>query len=199
MEILLLLILVPPLAGAAVNGIFGRRFSNALVSVIACGASGLSTVFAFLSAGAFSQASPHGVPFIHSYFTWLEAGAFRADFALWYDRLTLVMTVTVTFVAFLIHLYSRGYMEHEGGYYRFFCYLNLFLFMMLLLVTAANYPLMFVGWEGVGLCSYLLIGFYFRKQSASDAGKKAFIVTRIGDAGFTLGVALLTRVVAPGG
>jgi len=99
--------------------------------------------------------------------------------------------VTVTFVAFLIHLYSRGYMEHEGGYYRFFCYLNLFLFMMLVLVTAANYPLMFVGWEGVGLCSYLLIGFYFRKQAASDAGKKAFIVTRIGDAGFTLGVALL--------
>src|SRR6516225_5483323 len=191
MEILLLLILIPPLAGAAVNGIFGRRFSNALVSVIACGASGLSTVFAFLSAGAFSQASPHGVPFIHSYFTWLEAGAFHADFALWYDRLTLVMTVTVTFVAFLIHLYSRGYMGHEGGYYRFFCYLSLFLFMMLVLVTAANYPLMFVGWEGVGLCSYLLIGFYFPKKSASDAGKKAFIVTRIGDAGFTVGVALL--------
>jgi NADH-quinone oxidoreductase subunit L len=101
------------------------------------------------------------------------------------------MSVTVTIVAFLIHLYSRGYMEHEGGYYRYFTYLNLFLFMMLTLVTAANYPLMFVGWEGVGLCSYLLIGFYFRKQSASDAGKKAFIVTRLGDAGFTVGVALL--------
>jgi NADH-quinone oxidoreductase subunit L len=191
MEILPLLILIPPFAGAALNGIFGRRFPNALVSLIACGASGLSMIFALLSALAFSQASPHGVPFIHSYFTWLEAGAFRADFALWYDRLTLVMTVTVTFVAFLIHLYSRGYMEHEGGYYRFFCYLNLFLFMMLVLVTAANYPVMFVGWEGVGLCSYLLIGFYFRTQAASDAGKKAFIVTRIGDAGFTLGVALL--------
>ena len=191
MEILLLLILIPPLAGAALNGIFGRRFPNWLVSLIACGASGLATVFALLSAAAFSQASPHGIPFIHSYFTWLEVGALRADFALWYDRLTLVMTVTVTFVAFLIHLYSRGYMELEGGYYRFFCYLNLFLFMMLVLVTAANFPLMFVGWEGVGLCSYLLIGFYFRKQSASDAGKKAFIVTRIGDAGFTLGVALL--------
>jgi NADH-quinone oxidoreductase subunit L len=191
MEILLLLILMPPLAGAALNGILGRRFPNWLVSLIACGASGLATVFAFLSAFAFSQASPSGAPFTHSYFTWLEAGAFHADFALWYDRLTLVMTVTVTFVAFLIHLYSRGYMEHEGGYYRFFCYLNLFLFMMLVLVTAGNYPVMFVGWEGVGLCSYLLIGFYFRRQAASDAGKKAFIVTRIGDAGFTLGVALL--------
>src|SRR6516164_3077148 len=193
MEILLLLILIPPLAGAVLNGIFGRRFPNWLVTLIACGASGLSTVFAFLSALAFFQGSPDGAPFIHSYFNWLEAGAFHADFALWYDRLTLVMTVTVTFVAFLIHLYSRGYMEHEGGYYRFFCYLNLFLFMMLLLVTAANYPLMFVGWEGVGLCSYLLIGFYFRKKSASDAGKKAFIVNRIGDAGFILGI-LLTAV-----
>src|SRR5215472_7393212 len=189
MEILLLLILIPPLAGAALNGIFGRRFPNWLVSLIACGAPGLSTVFAFLSALSFSQASPHGAAFTHSYFTWLEVGALRADFALWYDRLTLVMTVTVTFVAFLIHLYSRGYMEHEGGYYRFFCYLNLFLFMMLVLVTAANFPLMFVGWEGVGLCSYLLIGFYFRKKSACDASKKAFIVTRIGDTGFTLGVA----------
>ena len=120
-----------------------------------------------------------------------SSGQLRADFALYYDRLTLIMTVTVTVVAFLIHLYSRGYMEHEGGYYRFFCYLNLFLFMMLMLVTGASYPVMFVGWEGVGLCSYLLIGFYFRKKSASDAGKKAFIVTRIGDAGFTVGVALL--------
>jgi NADH-quinone oxidoreductase subunit L len=115
----------------------------------------------------------------------------RAEYALYYDRLTLIMTLTVTVVAFLIHLYSRGYMEHEGGYYRFFTYLNLFLFMMLTLVTASSYPLMFVGWEGVGLCSYLLIGFYFTKKSASDAGKKAFIVTRIGDAGFTVGVALL--------
>jgi NADH-quinone oxidoreductase subunit L len=191
MENLVLLVLIPPLAGATLNGILGRRFSNALVSVIGCGASFLSMAFALLSARAFSQVSPDGARFLHSYFNWLEAGAFRADFALWYDRLTLVMTVTVTVVAFLIHLYSRGYMEHEGGYYRFFAYLNLFLFMMLLLVTAANFVLMFVGWEGVGLCSYLLIGFYFRRKSASDAGKKAFIVTRIGDAGFTLGVALL--------
>ena len=101
-----------------------------------------------------------------AYFTWIQAGELRAEYALYYDRLTLIMTLTVTVVAFLIHLYSRGYMEHEGGYYRFFTYLNLFLFMMLTLVTAASYPLMFVGWEGVGLCSYLLIGFYFTKKSA---------------------------------
>ncbi|MGA2072006.1 MAG: NADH-quinone oxidoreductase subunit L [Terriglobia bacterium] len=191
METLLILMLLPPLVGTALNGILGRRFSQAVVSLIGCGAAGLSMVFALLNAWIYTTSSAQPAPFIHSYFTWIESGNLRADYALFYDRLTLVMTVTVTVVAFLIHLYSRGYMEHEGGYYRFFTYLNLFLFMMLTLVTAANYPVMFVGWEGVGLCSYLLIGFYFRKQSASDAGKKAFIVTRIGDAGFTVGVALL--------
>jgi NADH-quinone oxidoreductase subunit L len=191
MEILLLLTLVPPLAGAVLNGVFGRRLRQAAVSAIACGGPGLSLLFALLAAWVYSHLPSCPTPYVHSYFTWIEAGAFRADFALYYDRLTLVMTVTVTVVSFLIHLYSRGYMGHEGGYYRFFAYLNLFLFMMLMLVTAGNYPLMFVGWEGVGLCSYLLIGFYFPKKSASDAGKKAFIVTRIGDVGFTLGVAVL--------
>ncbi len=191
MEVLLLLILLPPLAGAVLNGIFGRRFPQAVVSAVACAAPGLSLLFALLTAWTFAHLPTEPAPYVHSYFTWIEAGAFRADFALYYDRLTLVMTVAVTLVSFLIHLYSRGYMEQEGGYYRFFAYLNLFLFMMLTLVTAANYPLMFVGWEGVGLCSYLLIGFYFPRKSASDAGKKAFIVTRIGDVGFTLGVVLL--------
>ncbi len=191
MDLWLLLILLPPLAGALLNGILGRRLSGGAVSWMACGAAGLSVVFALLTAWTFSYLPADSVPYLHSYFTWIESGGLRADFALYYDRLTLVMTVTVTVVAFLIHLYSRGYMEHEGGYYRFFAYLNLFLFMMLTLVCAGNYPLTFVGWEGVGLCSYLLIGFYFPKKSASDAGKKAFIVTRIGDAGFTLGVALL--------
>jgi len=191
MEILLILMLLPPLLGTTLNGLFGRRFSQAVVSLIGCGAPGLSMVFALLSAWMYSSSTSQPAPFIHSYFAWIESGDLHVDYALYYDRLTLVMTVTVTVVAFLIHLYSRGYMEREGGYYRYFAYLNLFLFMMLTLVTAANYPLMFVGWEGVGLCSYLLIGFYFRKQSASDAGKKAFIVTRLGDAGFTVGVALL--------
>src|SRR5947208_1492695 len=191
METLLLLMLLPPLAGAALNGIFGRRFSQASVSVIGCGAAGLSMIFALLSAWTFSHPEPQAGFFRYTYFTWIQSGNFRADFAFYYDRLTLVMTCTVTVVAFLIHLYSRGYMEREGGYYRFFAYLNLFLFMMLTLVSAGNYPLLFVGWEGVGLCSYLLIGFYFTRKSASDAGKKAFIVTRIGDVGFTLGVALI--------
>ncbi|MBZ5563629.1 MAG: NADH-quinone oxidoreductase subunit L [Acidobacteriia bacterium] len=191
MEILLLFMLLPPLLGAALNGIFGRRFSQAMVSAIGCGASGLALIFAAATAWTYSHIPGEAQVYLHSYFTWIQSGNLRADYAIYYDRLTLVMTVTVTLVAFIIHMYSRGYMEHEGGYYRFFCYLNLFLFMMLTLVTAANYPLMFVGWEGVGLCSYLLIGFYFPKKSASDAGKKAFIVTRIGDVGFTLGLALI--------
>jgi len=191
LQLLLLLMLLAPLVGATLNGISGRRLSQPIVSLIAYGSAGFSMIFAILAAWVYSTSTSQPAPFLHSYFTWIQAGDLRADYALYYDRLTLVMTLTVTVVAFLIHLYSRGYMEHEGGYYRFFSYLNLFLFMMLTLVTAANYPLMFVGWEGVGLCSYLLIGFYFRKRSASDAGKKAFIVTRIGDAGFSVGVALL--------
>ncbi len=192
MEPLLAIMLLAPLTGAALNGIFGRRFSQAAVSSIACGAAGVAMLSALASALAYSHGPLNPSP-SHRYFPWIESGSFAADFTLYYDRLTLVMTVTVTVVAFLIHLYSRGYMEHEGGYYRFFAYLNLFLFMMLTLVTAANYALMFVGWEGVGLCSYLLIGFYFRRKSASDAGKKAFIVTRIGDVGFTLGIVLLFK------
>jgi NADH-quinone oxidoreductase subunit L len=191
MELTLPLMLLPPLAGAALNGILGRRLPQWLVSLVACGAAGLAMLFALLSAWIYAHSSIDPSPIVHSYFTWIQAGSLRADYALYYDRLTLVMTLTVTVVAFIIHLYSRGYMEHEGGYYRFFSYMNLFLFMMLTLVTAANYALLFVGWEGVGLCSYLLIGFYFRKRSASDAGKKAFIVTRVGDAGFTVGLALL--------
>src|SRR6202030_1665904 len=111
------------------------------------------------------------------------------------DPLSAVMLGVVTGVGFLIHVYSTGYMAHEGGYYRFFGYLNLFMFSMLVLVLANNLLLLFVGWEGVGLCSYLLIGFYFLRRSASDAGKKAFIVNRIGDAGFILGLFLLLNTI----
>ncbi len=136
---------------------------------------------------------PNKFPGCKQYFTWIAAGTFRAGFDLQIDQLTVVMLLVVTGVGFLIHIYSTGYMAHEGGYYRFFSYLNLFMFFMLILVLAANYVLLFVGWEGVGLCSYLLIGFYFLKKSASDAGKKAFIVNRIGDFGFMLGMFLLFR------
>src|SRR6185295_17864669 len=112
------------------------------------------------------------------------------------DPLSSVMILVVTGIGFLIHVYATGYMAHEhgprhGGFYRFFGYLNLFVFFMLTLVLANNYPLLFVGWEGVGLCSYLLIGFYFNKKSAGDAGKKAFIVNRVGDFGFILAIMLI--------
>ncbi len=128
---------------------------------------------------------------VKTYFTWITAGQFNVDFSLQVDQLTIVMLCVVTFVSLLVHIYSTGYMAHEDGYYRFFSYLNLFVFFMLTLVLAANLVLMFVGWEGVGLCSYLLIGFWFLKQSAISAGKKAFITTRIGDFGFTIGILLL--------
>ncbi len=134
-------------------------------------------------------------------FTWIaglpfhmangHAGDVQADWGFLLDPLSSVMILVVTGVGFLIHVYSIGYMAHDDGYYRFFGYLNLFVFFMLMLVLANNYMLLFVGWEGVGLCSYLLIGFYFHKKSAADAGKKAFIVNRIGDAGFILGMLLM--------
>src|ERR1017187_3533848 len=120
-----------------------------------------------------------------------QLALFQMDWGFLLDPLSSVMILVVTGIGFLIHVYSTGYMAHDNGYYRFFGYLNLFVFFMLMLVLANNYVLLFVGWEGVGLCSYLLIGFYFHKKSAGDAGKKAFIVNRVGDAGFILGMLLL--------
>ena len=182
-----------PLLGSAVNGLLGSKWPNKIVNSVALGATGLSFLAAVEAVREFTQLSPEQIPWVQKYFTWIAAGNFRAGFDLQIDQLTVVMLMVVTGVGFLIHIYSTGYMAHEGGYYRFFSYLNLFMFFMLILVMAANYVLLFVGWEGVGLCSYLLIGFYFLKKSAADAGKKAFIVNRIGDFGFMLGMFLLFR------
>src|SRR5580704_14771557 len=182
-----------PLLGATVNGLFGRRWPNKIVNSVAVGATGLSFLAALEAVREFFLLTPEQIPWVKQYFSWIEAGNFRAGFDLQVDQLTVVMLLVVTGVGWLIHIYSTGYMAHEGGYYRFFSYLNLFMFFMLILVLAANYVLLFVGWEGVGLASYLLIGFYFLKKSASDAGKKAFIVNRIGDFGFMLGMFLLFR------
>jgi NADH-quinone oxidoreductase subunit L len=183
-----------PLLGSAVNGLLGGKWPNKIVNSVALGATGLSFLFALEAVREFLTLSPDKLPFPpQHYFDWIVAGNFRAGFDLQMDQLTVVMLLVVTGVGFLIHIYSTGYMAHESGYYRFFSYLNLFMFFMLVLVLAANYVLLFVGWEGVGLCSYLLIGFYFLKKSASDAGKKAFIVNRIGDFGFMLGMFLLFR------
>src|SRR6202165_3168223 len=182
-----------PLLGATVNGLFGSRWSNKAVNAIAIGAAGLSFLAALEAVREFFLLSPEQIPWVKQYFSWIAAGDFRAGFDLQVDQLTVVMLLVVTGVGWLIHIYSMGYMAHEGGYYRFFSYLNLFMFFMLILVLAVNYVLLFVGWEGVGLASYLLIGFYFLKNSAADAGKKAFIVNRIGDFGFMLGMFLLFR------
>ena len=183
-----------PLLGSAANGLFGGKWPNKIVNAVAVGSTGLSFLCALEAVREFSQLSAEQIPWVKQYFSWIVAGNFRAGFDLQIDQLTVVMLLVVTGVGWLIHIYSTGYMAHEGGYYRFFSYLNLFMFFMLILVLAANYVLLFVGWEGVGLCSYLLIGFYFLKKSASDAGKKAFIVNRIGDFGFMLGMFLLFRV-----
>lgn len=176
---------------------------KALVSILCPGMVLLSFIF---SAGAVLQLSrtPEKVHQVIQ-FSWLAGlpfqmqdgrmGTFSADWGFLLDPLSSVMILVVTGIGFLIHVYSTGYMAHDTGYYRFFGYLNLFVFFMLMLVLANNYALLFVGWEGVGLCSYLLIGFYFHKKSAGDAGKKAFIVNRIGDAGFILGMLLLLSAV----
>jgi NADH-quinone oxidoreductase subunit L len=180
-----------PLLGAAINGLFGAKWPNKTVNWVALGSTGVSFACALEAVREFFES---GQALFHKeFFTWITAGNFRAGFDLQMDQLTVVMVLVVTGVGWLIHIYATGYMAHEGGYYRFFSYLNLFMFFMLILVLAANYALLFVGWEGVGLASYLLIGFYFLKKSASDAGKKAFIVNRIGDFGFMLGMFLLFR------
>jgi NADH-quinone oxidoreductase subunit L len=171
-----------PFAGFLINGLFGRRFSKTTVNAVAIGSVVLS--FAWVLKTLFSIDLDAGRS--EHYFTWIQSGAFTVGCDMAVDRLTAVMLLVVTGVGSLIHIYSIGYMAHEGGYYRFFSFLNLFMFFMLVLVLAANYLLLFVGWEGVGLCSYLLIGFYFDKKFATTAGNKAFIVNRIGDFGFSL-------------
>jgi NADH-quinone oxidoreductase subunit L len=195
-----------PALGATIMFFFGRKLQKASVSAVCVG----TIVLAFLMAcgavwqySAWSSTPEHfHQPYQTILYTWLgtdtghmnyvlqsgKSAPFQADAGFLLDPLSSIWLLFVTGVGMLIHIYSTGYMAHEGGYYRFFGYLNLFMFSMLTLILANNYVLMFVGWEGVGLCSYLLIGFYFHRKSATDAGNKAFIVNRIGDAGFLLGM-----------
>jgi NADH-quinone oxidoreductase subunit L len=195
MPVLSYLWIIPllPLVGAATNGIFGGRWPKKVISAVALSSTTLAFLAALEAVREFLTLSPNQIPWIKTYFTWISAGGFKADFALQVDQLTVIMLLVVTGVGWLIHIYSTGYMHDDPGYRRFFSYLNLFMFFMLVLILAANYLLMFVGWEGVGLCSYLLIGFFYLKQSATNAGNKAFWVNRIGDFGFLLGVLLIFR------
>jgi len=192
-----------PAIGAACMFFFGRKLSKSAVNGLCVGLVVLAFVWACLAVWQYTgYSAPHpGKPFEKICFTWLGTGSdslsypthggtapFRVDAGFLLDPLSAIWLLFVTGVGMLIHIYSIGYMGHEGGYYRFFGYLNLFMFSMLTLVLANNYALMFVGWEGVGLCSYLLIGFYFQRHSASTAANKAFITNRVGDAGFLLGM-----------
>jgi len=195
-----------PLAGAAAMLLVGKKLDRHAKAVISLLCPGTVLASFLLSAAAVMQLAglPEKVHEVIKY-TWVAGlpfhmadgtmARFTADLGFLLDPLSSVMILVVTGVGFLIHVYSIGYMGHEGGYYRFFGYLNLFVFFMLMLVLANNYLLLFVGWEGVGLCSYLLIGFYFHKKSAGDAANKAFIVNRIGDAGFIIGMLLMFAVI----
>ncbi|MDE2972398.1 MAG: NADH-quinone oxidoreductase subunit L [Acidobacteriota bacterium] len=189
MNSLLWLIPVLPGVGAAINGLFGKRLGKRLSGLLACGSVAASFLIAlgffftvFLAEGGASARVEQ------SLFSWIPS--MGVDWAYRLDSLSMVMTLVVTGIGLLIHIYSLGYMSHDGGFSRFFSYLNLFTFFMLNLVLGANMLLLFIGWEGVGLCSYLLIGFWFERPAAAAAGKKAFIVNRIGDAGFIMAVFL---------
>ena len=191
---LLSLIIFAPLAGAVINWLIGGRLRNELFSsVVACGSIVVSTVVAFYIAFF----ADHGgalhaeKPVLDHLWTWIQVGNFRADFGLGMDRLSGVYACFITFVGLLIHIFATGYMKGDKGFYRFFAYLNLFMFSMLTLVLADNFLLMFVGWEGVGLCSYLLIGFYTKRNEAREAAKKAFVMNRIGDWGVLMGIFLI--------
>ena len=195
MPVLSYLWIIPllPLVGGAVNGIFGGRWPKKAISGVAVGSTTLAFLLALEVVREFLSLPASQVPWTRDYFTWITAGNFHANFALQVDQLTVIMLLVVTGVGWLIHIYSTGYMHDDPGYRRFFSYLNLFMFFMLILILADNYLLLFVGWEGVGLCSYLLVGFFFLKQSATNAGNKAFWVNRVGDFGFLLALFLIFR------
>ena len=183
-----IVVILAPLVGCVINGLFGSRLKK-VSGYIGTAAIGLSWVFALK---VLVQVIG-GATLNENVYEWIAAGTFRASVGFQVDALSAIMITTVTTVSFFIHIYSFGYMHGDSGFSRFYAYLNLFVFSMLVLVLANNYLLMFVGWEGVGLCSYLLIGFWYERKSASDAGKKAFIVNRIGDFGFLLGIFLMVH------
>jgi len=180
-----------PAIGFALNLFFGRRLAKGTVGLIACGAIGLSFLVSLLVFVDLLNLPPANRSVEKILYTWFLSGEFQANVGFLVDPLSMVMMMVVSGVSFIIHIYSHGYMHDDPDFPRYFTYLNLFVFFMLILVSANNFLLLFVGWEGVGLCSYFLIGFWYEKKSASDAGKKAFIVNRIGDYGFLLAIFLI--------
>jgi len=180
-----------PAASTLILAVFGQKLSRKYAAIQACLAILASFIISAISFMGLLSIPHDRYPLVHNLFSWIQSGSFQANLSLQFDPLTAVMALVVTGVGFLIHVYSIGYMAEDRDYIRYFTYLNLFTFSMLILVMASNIILMFVGWEGVGLCSYLLIGHWFEKPSAANAGKKAFIVNRIGDAAFLLGIFFL--------
>jgi NADH-quinone oxidoreductase subunit L len=190
------LVILLPFLGFLGNGAlsFVRPDAKRAVSTIGVGVLALSFVAAlWVAAGVFAE-PPHGHPYVVTLWSWMPAGALAVDAALQVDQLSVVMMLVVTGISTLIHIFSIGYMREDPAYPRYFAYLNLFVFFMLILVLGASYPVMFVGWEGVGLCSYLLIGFWYENRPFADAGKKAFIMNRIGDFGFLVAMFMLYQV-----
>lgn len=185
------LIPLVPALGALTNGVIGKRLPKGLVSVIACGTVGVSFLLAVLAFRDLAALPPHQRAVSTQVYPWIPVAAFQAAFGTLFDPLSAVMALVVAGVSFLIHVYSVGYMGDDPGFSRYFTYLNLFVASMLILVLADNFVLMYLGWELVGLCSYLLIGFWFQRPAAAAAGKKAFVVNRIGDFGFALGIMLI--------
>jgi NADH-quinone oxidoreductase subunit L len=180
-----------PFIGFVINGLVGKSLPKRMVGTIGSAMVGLSFLISLMIFLEFLKLPVEARPVEKVVYTWMAAGSFKVAVAYLIDPLSLVMMLVVSGVSFIIHVYSIGYMYDDEGFYRYFSFLNLFVFAMLTLVSANNFLLMFVGWEGVGLCSYLLIGYWYEKQSASDAGKKAFVVNRIGDFGFLLGIFLI--------
>jgi NADH-quinone oxidoreductase subunit L len=190
-------IVLTPLLGAALNGLLGRRLPKRASGLLACGAVGVSFLLSVKVFLRLVGLAPAARLVTDSVYPWIGVGALRADFGFAMDPLSAVMTLVVTGVGLLIHVYSLGYMAHDDGFRRFFAYLNLFIFAMLCLVLGENLMLLFLGWEGVGLCSYLLIGFWFNEEANAVAGKKAFVVNRIGDFGFLLGMFMIGSTLLP--
>ena len=185
------LIPILPLAGFIINGLGRNSLSKNVIGFIG---SLLVLVSFGLSLAVFFQIKSSGHPINVTYFDWISVGTLKINFAFLVDQLSAIMLLIITGVGFLIHLYSIGYMHDDSGFGKFFAYLNLFVFFMLLLVMGSNYLIMFIGWEGVGLCSYLLIGFWYTNPSYADAAKKAFVMNRIGDLGFLLGIFLIIHI-----
>ncbi len=185
MTTVLILLLIFPLLGAVVLALTGRRWPRRAVEGLAC-----STVVASLVAAVVAMVQAGQRAYFLDLGTWFAVGRFQVAVELYYDPLAAAMALMVTLIAALVHFYSVSYMRAESDYVRYFCFLNLFVFAMLMIIVAGNLVLLYLGWEGVGLCSYALIGFWYRKPEAAAAGRKAFVVTRLGDVALAIAIAL---------